>query len=131
MDGLDTPVSGKFWADTQRLKTSSSGYNRLADHLAAALESYQSRASEIGNCWGEDEMGRAFGQTYEAGSADLERALGDLVEIAAKIGENVAGMAQTFEAADVAAQDAVDVFENASENVGSGFDSRPGGGRRS
>jgi uncharacterized protein YukE len=66
-------------------------------------QNLHSRMASIGNCWGDDETGHAFMETYGSQSAQLEEGVNAVYEMLHGIGESLQSMAQAYQDADAAA----------------------------
>jgi uncharacterized protein YukE len=90
--------------DPEALSANSVRFNEAgADALRLAQDLHSGLAS-IGNCWGDDEIGKAFIQNYGPQSGSLEEGTRGLYEMMHGIGESLQAMAQAYGDAEAEAQ---------------------------
>lgn len=82
------------------LRAAAGGVEGTADRFAGAVADLRAALAGVGDCWGGDEPGDAFGDSYEPASRNLLSHLGALVEGMASIGPGLRSMTEDFDAAE-------------------------------
>ncbi|MEX2659190.1 MAG: hypothetical protein WD232_05815, partial [Acidimicrobiales bacterium] len=82
------------------LRAVAAGVDGTADRFAGAVADLRSALAGVGDCWGGDEPGDAFGDRYEPASRNLSTHLDALVEGMASIGPGLRSMAEDFDGAE-------------------------------
>lgn len=101
-----------FQVDPTRLRTAAPRFDAVADQLERAGTALQGELEAEGPCWGGDEAGQAFAQSYLPGAEATTRALSTVGEALRAITISLDAAADTWEGTD---QGAASTFSNRGE----------------
>lgn len=73
-------MSDRFAVDTDKLANASYYLRDVADRLQGIGERLASTTGALGDCWGDDPMGQAFGAQYVKPARDMKEAIPGLAE---------------------------------------------------
>jgi uncharacterized protein YukE len=97
---MSTPRSGQLRVDAAALRANQPALAALADGLTSAVMRLGTALDGEGPCWGFDEPGRAFGDTYAPAARQVREALGHAGERLGELRDAVGALADVAEAAD-------------------------------
>ena len=97
---FDDDMSDRMEIRPAVLRSAGEGVDGTAERLSGAVADLRSALSGIGDCWGDDEPGSAFGKSYEPAARNLLTHLDALVEGLTSIGPGLRSMADDFDAAE-------------------------------
>ena len=89
-----------FHVDPVRLRGASPQFDAVADQLADAGTTLQAALGAEGSCWGGDQAGQTFEQSYLPGAEATTKALNTLVEALRAIRTSLDESATTWEGTD-------------------------------
>jgi uncharacterized protein YukE len=89
-----------FDVDPTRLRSAAPRFDAVADRLANAGSALNAALSAEGPCWGGDEAGQMFAQSYLPQAEATTTALGNVVEALHAIRAGLDASADTWEGAD-------------------------------
>jgi len=95
-----------FQVDPVRLRSAAPQFDAVADQLERAGTTLQAALAAEGPCWGGDEAGQTFAQSYLPGAQETTSALGTVVEALRAIRVSLDEAANTWEGTDQGAASA-------------------------
>jgi hypothetical protein len=93
-------MTGQLRVDAAALRANEPAIAALADGLTNAVTGLGTALDREGPCWGVDEPGRAFGDSYGPAARQVREALGHAVERLSQLRDAVGTLADVAEAAD-------------------------------
>ncbi|MGH4027063.1 MAG: WXG100 family type VII secretion target [Pseudonocardiaceae bacterium] len=90
-----------FDVDPTRLRGAAPQFDVVADQLRNVTSTLTAALSAEGECWGGDEAGQTFAQSYLPQSEAATTALGGVVEVLRAIRTSLDASADTWEGADL------------------------------
>ena len=89
-----------FDVDPIRLRSAAPQFDAVADRLRTATSTLTAALSAEGECWGGDEAGQTFAQSYLPQSEATTTALGNVVDALRAIRTSLDASADTWDGAD-------------------------------
>lgn len=93
-------MSDSFSADPAELRISAAKLQQEADEVERMMQEMKAVIADLGRCWGDDELGETFGQSYEPDSERGMRGFRDLVADLRSMSNNLGSSADAFEQQD-------------------------------
>lgn len=90
------------------LRSACAGYDTLGDTLESALSTLQGALGAEGSCWGGDEPGQTFAETYSPNATAATDALGQLAQALRGIRTTLDAAAAQFESTQQGLTDALE-----------------------
>lgn len=87
-------AGGTFAVDTDRLAKCSPTFAAIAASVEAARNKMLSTMDQLGKCWGEDQTGDEFADTYVEAAFNMRSGMLTLVEVLRSAGDGIATMAK-------------------------------------
>lgn len=94
-------MTAGFRVDPVRLRSASPQFEAVADRLEDAGRALQAALAAEGPCWGHDDAGQAFAQSYLPQAEATTRAVGTVVEALRAIRTSLDASADTWEGCDL------------------------------
>ena len=93
-------MSGLLRMDSAELRAAQPAVAALAEIVATVASRLGAALDAEGSCWGDDEVGHAFGDAYRPAAQQVRAALGQAAARLGDIGDAVGALADVAETAD-------------------------------
>ncbi|MGW6912131.1 WXG100 family type VII secretion target [Streptomyces sp. NPDC054940] len=90
--------SNYFAVDPDALAKNAPNVRAYSDQMRQLVNRLESRLNELGDCWGDDSMGKAFAEQYVTPRKDMVDGLKGLVEVLDSTADGLETMAKGFNA---------------------------------
>jgi uncharacterized protein YukE len=125
-------VSSDYFAvDPDRLAKNAPQVRAFSDQMRQVLSQLESRMNELGDCWGDDPMGKAFAQQYLTPRDQMIDGLKGIVDVLDSTADGLETMAKGFHQTEEQAKATALGLERGTEtHAGPAADAKPSGGSR-
>jgi uncharacterized protein YukE len=125
-------VSSDYFAvDPDRLAKNAPQVRAFSDQMRQVLSQLESRMNELGDCWGDDPMGKAFAQQYLTPRDQMIDGLKGIVDVLDSTADGLETMAKGFHQTEEQAKaTALGLERGTDTHTGPAADAKPSGGSR-
>ncbi|MGW3118217.1 WXG100 family type VII secretion target [Streptomyces sp. NPDC001107] len=123
--------SDYFAVDPDRLAKNAPQVRAFSDQMRQVLGQLESRMNELGDCWGDDPMGKAFAQQYLTPRDQMIDGLKGIVDVLDSTADGLETMAKGFHQTEEQAKATAHGLERGTGTHASpAADTKPSGGSR-
>ncbi|NUR01124.1 MAG: WXG100 family type VII secretion target [Streptomyces sp.] len=123
--------SDYFAVDPDRLAKNAPQVRAFSDQMRQVLSQLESRMNELGDCWGDDPMGKAFAQQYLTPRDQMVEGLQGIVDVLDSTADGLETMAKGFHQTEEQAKATAHGLERGTDtHSGPVGDAKPSGGSR-
>ncbi|MFF4799266.1 WXG100 family type VII secretion target [Streptomyces sp. NPDC001351] len=124
--------SDYFAVDPDRLAKNAPQVRAFSDQMRQVLSQLETRMNELGDCWGDDPMGKAFAEQYVTPRDQMVEGLQGIVEVLDSTADGLETMAKGFHQTEEQAKATAHGLQRGTDtHSGPVGDAKPSGGSHS